>query len=131
MGMPMPKGKVRINKSDGESIEFIGEDQIDHTPKDEKINLHVGDAFDVLAEEKVADTKKISDNVHEYSYEVKLKNRKDEDITVEVERSLWGNWEVLNSNFDYEKNNANKITFKVPVKKSSEQTLKYTVRFSN
>jgi len=51
LGIPMPQGKARLYKSDGESVEFIGEDMIEHTPKDEKIKLKVGDAFDIVVED--------------------------------------------------------------------------------
>lgn len=130
LGIPLPKGKIRVYKSDGESNEFIGEDMIDHTPNKEKIKLKIGDAFDVLAEETQTDHKKISDKVFEDSYKIILKNRKDEDVTVEVERFLGLNWEVLNSSTDYVKKDAQNITFEVPVKKDSETTLTYRVRYS-
>lgn len=131
LGVPMPKGKVRVYKSDGESIEFIGEDLIDHTPKNEMVKLKIGDAFDVLAEERQVEHKKITNRVYEQVYEVKIKNRKKEKVTVEVERYLGLNWEVLNSNLDYEKKNAQTITFQVPVNKDDEATLTYKVRYVN
>ena len=68
LGVPMPKGKVRVYKSDGESIEFVGEDLIDHTPKNETIKLKIGDAFDVLAEEKQVNHKKITNRVYEQDF---------------------------------------------------------------
>ncbi len=127
--MPMPKGKVRVYKSDGESIEFIGEDLIDHTPKDETVKLKIGDAFNVLVEEKQVSHKKITRNVVEKEFEVKIKNRKDKDVVVEVERYLGLNWEILNSSINYQKKNAQTVTFQIPVKKDAESTLKYKVRF--
>jgi hypothetical protein len=87
--MPMPKGKVKLYKSDGKSLEFIGEDVINHTPKGEKLKLKVGDTFDIVAKETLIESKKISDNVYEYKYQIILKNRKDEDITVECEKYFW------------------------------------------
>ncbi|MDP4175178.1 MAG: DUF4139 domain-containing protein [Bacteroidota bacterium] len=130
LGMPMPKGKVRLNKSDGKSIEFIGEDMIDHTPKDEKVKLRIGDAFDIVAEEIQSDNKRISDKIYEQTFEITLRNRKKEDITVEVERYLGLNWEVLNSSLDYQKKDAQNITFKVPVAKNGETKLKFAVRYT-
>lgn len=130
LGMPFPKGKVRLNKSDGQSIEFIGEDMIDHTPKDEKIKLKVGDAFDILAEEKELEQKRISDKVFEYSYEIKIKNRKDENIEVEVERTLGKDWEILSSNIPFEKKDSQTVIFKVKVDKNKEQTLNFKVRYA-
>ncbi|MBK7104617.1 MAG: DUF4139 domain-containing protein [Ignavibacteriae bacterium] len=131
LGVPMPKGKVRVNKSDGESIEFIGEDQIDHTPKNETIKLKIGDAFDIVAEETQTDHKQITDRVYEQTFEVKLKNRKKENVEIEVERYLGLNWEILNSSIEYKKKNAQTITFKVSVKANAETTLTYKVRYTN
>ena len=130
LGIPMPKGKIRVYKSDGESNEFIGEDMIDHTPNKEKIHLKIGDAFDIIAEEIQTDHKKISDKVYEDSYKITLKNRKKEDVTIEVERSLGLNWEILNSSLAFEKKDAQNIVFEVPVKKDSKTDLTYTVRYS-
>jgi hypothetical protein len=131
LGVPMPKGKVRVYKSDGESIEFIGEDLIDHTPKNETIKLKIGDAFDVLAEERQVEHKKITSKVYEQVNEVKIKNRKNETVTVEVERYLGLNWEILNSSLEYKKKNAQTVTFQVPVNKDDETVLTYKVRYVN
>jgi hypothetical protein len=130
LGIPLPKGKIRIYKTDGESNEFIGEDLIDHTPNKERIKLKIGSAFDVLAEESQTDHKKISSKVYEDTYQIILKNRKQEDITVEVERNLGLNWEIINSSLKYTKKNAQTIIFEVPVQKDSETKLTYTVRYS-
>ncbi|MGE5498874.1 MAG: DUF4139 domain-containing protein [Syntrophothermus sp.] len=130
LGMPMPKGKVRVYKSDGKSIEFIGEDMIDHTPREERIKLRIGDAFDVLAEEVQTDNKRLSDKVYEQAYQIKLKNRKKEDITVDVERYLGLNWEIMKSSLDFEKKDAQNIIYHVPVAKNSETTLTFRVRYS-
>jgi len=130
LGVPMPKGKVRVYKSDGETIEFIGEDMIDHTPNKEKVKLKIGDAFDIVAEEVQTENKKITDRVYEQAYEIKLKNRKKEDIVVEVERSLGQFWEVLSSSISYEKKDSQNIIFKVPVKADDETVLKFKVRYT-
>lgn len=130
LGVPMPAGKVRMFKSDGESIEFVGEDMIDHTPKNEKLKLKIGDAFDIVAEEVETDNKQITSKVREISYEVKLRNRKNEDIVVDVERTLGLNWEILNSSIQYEKKDSRTVIFKVPVKADTETVLKYKVRYS-
>ena len=130
LGVPMPKGKIRVYKSDGESNEFIGEDMIDHTPKMEKIKLKIGDAFDILAEETQTDHKKISDKVFEDTYKITLKNRKEENVAVQVDRRLGLNWEILKSSLPFKKDDARNISFQVPVKKNSETELTYTVRYS-
>lgn len=130
LGVPMPKGKVRLYKSDGQTLEFVGEDLIDHTPKDEKIKLKIGDAFDIVAEEVQTDYKRITDKVHETTIEITVKNRKDEDIVVDVERYLGLYWELRNYSIEYEKINAQTVLFKVPVKAGKEMVLKYTVRYN-
>ena len=130
LGVPMPKGKVRVYKSDGESVEFIGEDMIDHTPRNEKIKLKIGDAFDLVAEEVQTENKRISNKVSEQAFEITLKNRKKEDVVIEVERYLGLNWTILNSSINYEKKDAQNVIFKVPVKKDDTTVLKFKVRYS-
>lgn len=129
LGMPMPKGKVRVYKSDGDSPQFIGEDLIDHTPKNEKLTLKIGDAFDVLGEEKVVSNTRITSKISEQEFEVKLTNRKDDDINVEVKRYLSTNWEILSSNFDYKKVDAYNVDWNIPVKADNETFLKFKVRY--
>lgn len=131
LGQPMPKGKVRLYKSDGSSIEFIGEDMVDHTPRDEKVSLRIGDAFDIVAEEVQTNARRISDKVNESTYKITLKNRKQkEDVVVEVERFVGLNWEITQSSREYEKKNAQNIVFKVPVAKGKDATLEFTVRYN-
>jgi hypothetical protein len=130
MGMPLPKGTVRMYKSDGNNIEFIGEDMIDHTPREEKVKLKIGEAFDIVVEDTQTEQKRISDRVNENSYEIKIKNRKKENITVEVEKFLGTNWEILSSSVNYEKKNAQTALFRVPVNKNEESVLKFKVRYS-
>ena len=129
LGVPMPKGKVRVYKADDNSLEFIGEDLIDHTPRNEKVKLKIGDAFDIVVEETQTENNKISDRVNEQAYEIKIKNRKKEDITVEVERYLGLYWEILSSSHSYEKKDAQNIIFKIPVAKDGETVLKFKVRY--
>lgn len=129
LGVPMPKGKVRMYKSDGQSVEFVGEDLVDHTPQKEKVKLKIGDAFDVLAQEIQEDYKQIAKDVVEQKFKITLTNRKKDNIEVEVERYLGLNWEILSSTIPYEKKDAQRIVFKVPVKKDSETDLKFTVRY--
>ena len=129
LAKPMPKGKVRVYKSDGDALEFVGEDLIDHTPKKEKVKLKIGEAFDIVVEDIQTENKKITNKVYEQSYEVTITNRKKEDIVIDVERMMGFNWEVLNSSIKFEKKDSQKILFKVPVKADAKTVLKYNVRY--
>ena len=130
LGIPMPKGKVRVYKSDGESVEFVGEDLIDHTPKNEKVKLKIGEAFDIVVEEVQTENRKITNKVYEQSWSLTFRNRKEESIVIDVERYLGINWEILNSSLDYEKKDAQNIKFKVPVNADGEKVLKFKVRYT-
>jgi len=130
LNIPMPKGKVRVYKSDGDALEFIGEDLIDHTPKNEKLRLKIGEAFDIVVNDVQTNNIKIAERVSEQEYEITIKNKKNENIVVDVERNLGANWTILNSSLDYEKINSQNILFKVPVKAEGETELKYKVRYS-
>ena len=129
LGMPMPKGKVRVYKADSEEqLQFLGEDQIDHTPEKETIRLFVGNAFDIIAEKKQTNFKRISDNVQETSYQVDIRNHKAEAIEVTVVQNLYGDWEIVSQSQNGEKENANKNVWKVKVGADGSATLIYTIR---
>ncbi len=131
LGMPLPAGKIRLTKADTDgSEEFLGEDQIDHTPKDEEVEIKVGNAFDVVGETTTLDTKRISDRVQELTMQVKLRNHKKEDVTVSALYNLWGDWDVLESNFNWVKKSARQMEFTVPVAKDGEAVLKFRVRIT-
>ncbi len=130
MGMPLPGGTVRVSKYDGKSVEFIGEDRIEHTPKDEKIALKIGEVFDIVAETVEMEHNIVGESSDEVSYEVKLRNRKGEKVVVEVEANLGENWLIIDPSEKYEKKNASTAVFKVSVGKDEEKVLKYKVRFN-
>jgi hypothetical protein len=129
MGMPLPEGIVRVMKKDKDgSFEFVGEDRIQHTPRDEKITLKVGDAFDLLGERTILDSRSTGDRSSKETIQITLKNRKDEDVTIDVVENMgYNTWEVITKSMDYEKKNAAEIVFHVPVKARSEQKVEYTV----
>jgi hypothetical protein len=130
LGMPLPKGTVRVYKEDNEgSLQFIGEDQIDHTPKDEKFKVKIGEAFDVVGDRVQTDYKRLGDNLFEVAFEVTLRNHKKEDIKVLVEEPIPGDWEMLSNTHPYEKVNAHLIRFDVPVAKDKETKVRYRIRF--
>ena len=129
LGMPLPAGTIRVYQQDsrGGSL-FAGEDHIDHTPKDEEISLHIGNAFDIVAERKQTDYKKLSDRLYEFEYEITLRNHKDRPITVEVNEPIGGDWEMVNSTYKFTKTAAFAAQFQVPVDKDGTSALKYRVR---
>src|SRR3984893_15579880 len=129
LGMPLPAGTIRLYKKDDKgNRQFIGEDKIDHTPKDEEVRVNVGDAFDIVAERKQTDSKVIARNVYEYAYEIKIRNNKDGPITVVVNEPIGGDWEMLSSTFEAQKTAAFAAQFNAPVAKDGEATLSYRVR---
>src|SRR5207247_235620 len=93
LGVPMPAGVVRVYQDDSKGgVQFVGEDRIDHTPKDETLNVKIGNAFDVVAERKQIDFQKIAFNVYEVEYEVTVRNHKASAIGVEVNEPIGGTW---------------------------------------
>jgi|YNPMSStandDraft_2_1061718.scaffolds.fasta_scaffold00120_8 hypothetical protein len=127
LGLPMPKGKIRVFKKDNNSLEFIGEDMIDHTTTNETIKLKLGEAFDIVAEKKTTESRQLNQKTYRNSYEVTIKNRKKEKIEVFVYDYSWGNFEISQNNLSFEKEDAQTFYFKVPVESEKEFTLKYTV----
>ena len=135
LGMALPKGKMRLYKRDEAdgSLEFIGEDEIDHTPKDETVKLHIGDAFDIVGERKRTDFHvDVNAHVITESFEIRVRNHKTEPVEVLVKETLyrWNNWEITGSNQKWTKYDANTIHFPVKVDKDGEQVITYTVRYT-
>jgi hypothetical protein len=128
LGMPLPAGTVRVYQGDSKGrVQFIGEDRIGHTPKDETLDLHIGNAFDVVAERKQTDFKAYG-RAFEFAFEISLRNHKPEPITVVVNEPIGGDWTMLDSNYKYEKTAAFAAQFQVPVAANAESVLKYRVR---
>lgn len=130
LGMPMPKGIVKIYKKDKAGNEqFVGEDSIDHTPKDEKIKLRVGNAFDIVGEYKLMNYKRIDKNTIEETYQVEIKNhKKNEDVTVYFYENTWGDWKITKKDCDFNKIDAGTIEFPITVKADSNKIITYTIR---
>jgi hypothetical protein len=132
LGISLPAGKCRVYKTDADgSLEFIGEDSIDHTPRDEKVTLYIGDAFDIVGERKQTDFRKITDRVYEEEFEIKVRNHKDEAVTVRVLEKLYrcAGWKVIRKSQDFEKLDSRTIVFPVSVEKDGEATVTYRVRY--
>ena len=131
LGMPLPKGVIRVYKKDSNgNAQFIGEDSVDHTPKNEKVRLKLGDAFDVTADKKQTDFKKIAGTskynyIFESGYEIVLKNAKKEPVTVTVQEPMPGDWQILSSNHPHTKASSNTAVWKVTVPAESSSKLVY------
>ena len=129
LGMPLPKGKVRVYKQESDANQhFIGEDMIDHTPKDEKVRLYLGDAFDIVGERKQTNERVISDRERESSFEISIRNHKDTPVTVVIVERLWGDWKVTQSSHTYNKKDANTLEIPVEIPKDGAVTVTYTER---
>ncbi len=135
LGIPLPKGRVRFytEESADRSLQFVGENTIDHTPKDETIRLLTGQSFDLVGERKQADFKV---NTREHwaveSFEIKLRNRKTEPVVIRVVEHLyrWNNWTIEPKSAEFVKKDSQTIEFRVPVKAGEESVLTYTVRYT-
>ena len=130
LGLPLPAGRVRLFKADDDgSMILLGEDNIDHTPKNEKVTLKIGYAFDITAKEKIAGQTRVSAKVEDKKYEIELANRKDKAAVVEIEKKLYGFYDIIDSSHEYTKKDANTLTFAVPIQPDESVTVKFTVRY--
>ena len=129
LGMPMPAGVIRVYQEDSKGgVQFVGEDRINHTPKDETLNIKIGNAFDVVCERNQIDFQKIAGNVYEFEYEITLRNHKATAIKVEVNEPIGGTWRMVRSSHESTKTAAWAAQFNVPVAADGTAVLKYRVR---
>ncbi len=129
LGIPLPKGTVRVYKADKSGAsQFIGEDSIDHTPRDEKLRVKMGESFDVVGDRRQTDFKSISSCIDETSWEISLRNHKDTADEVLVSEPIDGDWTVLSSSMPYDKKDAHTFTFLVKVPSRGEAKVTYRVR---
>ena len=129
LGLPIPKGILRVYKADGEgSLQFVGEDTVPHTPKDERVKIKMGEAFDLVAERVQRDFRKIASHLYEVEWEVALRNHKEEPVTITVIEPVPGDWQVLAASHPAEKIEAHTLRFQVPVAKGGTAKLTYRVR---
>jgi len=129
LGVPLPKGRVRVYKADaGGSQQFVGEDWIDHTPKDEQVKIKMGEAFDVVGERTQRDFRKTGARTWEVEWEISLRNHKNEAQTITVIEPVPGDWQVLNASHPTEKIEAHTLRFRVDVPKEDAVKLVYRVR---
>lgn len=130
LGMAMPAGKVRVYKKDADgALQFIGEDNIDHTPKDEKLRLYIGDAFDLVGERRVMRSEAVSDRVRRETVQIQLRNHKDTPVTIVCVEHPYGDWTILNTTAQYKKESSTKIEFPIKVAANGEATLEYQIEY--
>jgi hypothetical protein len=135
LGVPLPKGKVRVYEQDDAdgTLEFVGEDLIDHTPKDETVMVKVGQAFDVVGDRTQTDFQVDTNrDVMTESFRIVVKNHKATPVRVLVKENLfrWVNWEITQASAAFTKDDARTIHWEVDVPPSGEQTIVYTVRYT-
>ncbi|HUP01836.1 MAG TPA: DUF4139 domain-containing protein [Gemmatimonadota bacterium] len=136
LGFALPAGVVRLYKADADgTLQLVGEDRIDHTPRDERLRLKVGEAFDIVAERRQTDFQVISSgghprrgSIYEEAFEVTIRNHKDEPVVVQVIEPLPGEWRMLSQSHDHEKLDAFTVRFDVPIEAHGEAILRYRIR---
>lgn len=133
LGMPLPRGRVRFYKQDGQQLEFTGENVIDHTPQDELVKIYTGNAFDVVGERTRTNFQiNNANNWADESFAIKLRNHKKEPVVIRVVEHLyrWTNWEITEKSDPFEKTNAQEIEFRIPLKPNEEHTVTYKVHYT-
>lgn len=132
LGMPLPKGTIRVQKADHEgSLQLIGVDRIEHTPKDEKVRINLGNAFDIVGERVRTQVKEPAKGLREETYKITLRNHKNESVGITVIEmiSAWHEAKIVANNHPYRRSEAGKVEFDVTVPAGGEQVIEYTVRY--
>jgi hypothetical protein len=128
LGMPLPAGTLRVYKADSQGqLQFLGEDKIDHTPKDEEVKVVIGNAFDVTGTRTQTNYNKISSNVWRESYETEIKNHKSESQKVKIVEHFYGDWKITANSDPYEKKDAFTAEWEVTVPADGSKNVSYTV----
>ncbi|MFN0150649.1 MAG: DUF4139 domain-containing protein [bacterium] len=128
LGMALPAGVIRLYKEEaGGGVGFVGEDRIEHTPKDEEVEVVVGKAFDVVAERSQLESRALGERSREDSYEIRFRNHKTSAVEIDVKESAWGDWRVTKSSHPSTRKDASTIQFKIPVAADGETVLTYTL----
>ena len=134
LGMALPKGKVRFYTQDGDrQLEFVGENRIDHTPKDEVIRVLTGNSFDLVGEHRMTNnTEDGANRLATQSFEIKVRNRKKEPVEIHVveHAARGGNWTLTAQSQPHEKKDATTFEFRVPLKPDEEKMITYTIRYN-
>jgi hypothetical protein len=134
LGIALPAGKLRFYRRDDDGqLQFVGENTIDHTPRNETVRVTTGNSFDLVGERKQTNFRTDrADKWIDETFEIKLRNHKKEPVTIRVVEHLyrWSNWEITAKSDDFTKKDSQTIEFNVPVKPDEEKTLTYTVHYS-
>ncbi|MBK6636574.1 MAG: DUF4139 domain-containing protein [Rhodocyclaceae bacterium] len=129
LGKPLPAGVIRVYAKDSQgAAQFVGEDKIEHTARSETVKLKLGEAFDITADRKQSNYKRIADNVVESSYRIELRNARDEVVTVRVQEPLPGDWEMIQESHKHSKESARVAAWPITVPAGGSSVLDYTVR---
>jgi hypothetical protein len=129
LGMPLPKGTLRVYKADSSGAkQFVGEDSIDHTPRDERVRIKAGEAFDVVADRKQMSWSSLGNCSAESAWSVEIRNHKDTDVTVELREPAGGDWQIVKSSHTAVKDDNQNFHFDVPVPKRGKTQVTYTLR---
>jgi hypothetical protein len=134
LGIALPKGKLRFYRHDTDGhLEFVGENTIDHTPKDETIRVYTGNSFDIVGERKRTNYH-VDSNQHwmDESFEIRIRNHKKDAVDVRAVEHLyrWTNWKITENSANFQKKNAQTIEFPVTIAPNGEQVITYTVHYS-
>ena len=134
LGIPLPKGRVRFYSQDNDrQLEFVGENNIGHTPKEEIVRLFIGDSFDLVGKRKQTEFK-VNEANHtlDETFEIQLRNRKKEAVEIRVLEHLfrWTNWTIVHKSQEFQKTDAQTIEFRVPLKPDEEKTVTYKVHYT-
>lgn len=134
MGSALPSGRIRVNQKDDDgSLEFIGEDVIDHTPRNEEVLIKLGSAFDIVGERKQTNfTIDSEGKVMEEEFEIKIRNQKKQNVKIIVRENLYrgGEWKVTSSSHKYEKTSSNTVQFIINVAPEKQEVIKYKVKYT-
>ncbi|MGC4045376.1 MAG: hypothetical protein QM758_16415 [Armatimonas sp.] len=131
MGIPLPAGRMRFFRRDGELLQFVGENELKHTPAGERVRLYTGDAFDLIGERKQTNFKTEGGNQIWESFEIKLRNHKTEDVTIRLVERLYrySNWELTEKSQPLVKTDSRTVEADIKVPAGGEQTITYTVHY--
>jgi len=134
LGVPLPKGRMRFyRRGDAEQLEFIGENTIPHTPKDETVRVYTGNAFDLAGERRRTNFKiDTNNNYAEESFEIRVRNHKKEAAKIVIVEHLYrgATWDITQNSSDFTKKDSQTIEFPVDVAPDSEQKVIYTVKYN-